>query len=404
MKILMISDFYPPFIGGMCNYVQTLSKNLVKKGHQVIVCSIGNKWLSNLVNNYGVKVIRFEGFFQSIPFLFKNLNERYPPPIRDFCISRKLEKIIIDEKPDIIHAHGWLLYSLLECKKNFGIPLIVTLHDYGYICPKKNLLKGNSLCNKFLTIECINCARNMYGIAKSTFLYYSLRLNKRKLMLVDKYIAVSSFVKDLYSKQLNINDNKITIIPNFIEQDKHVSCLKRNIIYDDFILFVGALSPHKGVNILIKAYEKLNTKTKLVLIGKKVQDYSFKSTNKIKIIENAPSHIIIEAYMKCRFVVIPSIWPEPFGLVALEAMSYNKAIIASNIGGLKDIIINKKTGILIPPYNISKLKDAMQYLLENPSTAKEMGNMGYAYFIKKYVPDVVIPQIENIYTNLHSNK
>jgi len=400
----MVSDFYPPFIGGMQNYVQTLSRSLVKRGHQVVVCSIGNKWLNTFDDDHGVKVIRFEGFFQRIPFLFKNMREKYPPPIQDFCISKKLERIVLKEKPDIIHAHGWILYSVLDYKKP-GVPLVVTLHDYGYVCPNKILLKENVICNKPLTIACMNCARNMYGTAKSIFSYYCLRFNKRKLKSVNKYIAVSSFVKDFYSGQLNLSEGDILVIPNFYEQEKYEPESKENSAFsDDFILFVGALSPHKGTDILIRAYEKLNTETKLVLIGRKAPGYTLRNANNVKIIENASFNSKIEAYLKCRFVVIPSIWPEPFGLVALEAMSYRKALIASNVGGLKDIIINGKTGVLVPPNDLEKFTEAMYYLLENPSTTKEMGRMGYDYFMKSYTPDVVIPKIEKTYSDLYSDK
>jgi len=376
----------------------------VKRHHQVVVSTIGNKYLNGSENDHGVKVIRLEGLFQRIPFLFKDVRERYPPPIQDFFISRKLERIVAEEKPDIIHAHGWLLYSVLDRKK-FRIPLVMTLHDYACVCPKKNLLKENAICDRPLTIECVNCARNMYGSAKSTLAYCCLKLNKRKLKFVDKYMAVSTFVKDFHLRQLDLNEEDIVVVPNFMEEQKYEAESEENRAFsDDFILFVGALSRHKGVDVLIRAYERLGTETKLVLIGKKSPDYSFKKTKNVMIIENAPFNKILEGYSKCRFVVMPSIWPEPCGLVALEAMRYKKALIASNVGGLKDLIINGKTGVLTPPNDLEKLTEAMLYLLENPLTAKEMGRMGYNYFRRDYTPDVVVPKIENIYVDLCSGR
>jgi glycosyltransferase involved in cell wall biosynthesis len=404
MKILMVSDFYPPIIGGAFKHVQTLSRQLVKRHHEVVVATIGNKYLNACENDQGVKVIRLEGLFQRIPFLFKNVRERYPPPVQDFFISRKLERIVAEEKPDIIHAHGWLIYSVLDREK-FRIPLVMTLHDYACVCPNKILLKENAICEKPLTIECVNCARSMYGLAKSTFAYGCLKLNKRKLKFVDKYIAVSTFVKDFHLRQLNLKEKDIAVIPNFLEQQKHEAESEENRAFpDDFILFVGALSTHKGVDVLIRAYERLGTKTKLVLIGRQSPNCSLRKTKNIMIIENAPFNKILEAYSKCRFVVVPSIWPDPCPTVAFEAMSYKKALIASNVGGLKDIIIEGKTGLLTPPNDIEKLAEAMHYLLENPLTAKEMGRRGYDYLMRDYTPDVVIPKIEKIYADLCSSK
>jgi glycosyltransferase involved in cell wall biosynthesis len=90
---------------------------------------------------------------------------------------------------------------------------------------------------------------------------------------------------------------------------------------EDFILFIGALAPNKGVDILIEAYRKIETETELLLIGAKRPDYSYESTKNITVIEDASQQIVTEAYSRCKFVVIPSIWPERFGVVALEAMS-----------------------------------------------------------------------------------
>ena len=404
MKILMISDFYPPIIGGAFKHVQRLSRQLVKRHHQVVVTTIGNKYLNAFEIDQGVKVIRLEGLFQRIPFLFKNVREKYPPPIQDFFISRMLERIVAEEKPDIIHAHGWLLYSVLDRKK-FRIPLVMTLHDYACVCPKKILLKEDAICETPLTIECVDCARSQYGLAKSTFAYGCLKLNKRKLKFVDKYMAVSTFVKDFHLRQLDLNEKDIVVVPNFLGEQKYEAASEENSAFsDDFILFVGALSPHKGVEVLTRAYERLGTETKLVLIGRQSPDYSLQKTKNVTVIENAPFNKILEAYSKCRFVVVPSIWQDPCPTVAFEAMSYKKALIASNVGGLKDIIIDGKTGLLTPPNDIEKLAEAMLYLLENLLRAKEMGMRGYNYLTRNYTQDVVLPKIEKIYADLCSSK
>ena len=396
----MISDFYPPFIGGMYRYVQTLSRALVKRGHEVVVCTSGNKYLDSCEEDQGVKVIRFEGFFQKIPFLFKDLNEKHPPPFQDFLVSQKLRRIIRREKPDIIHCHGWILYSVLPLKKEIEVPLVVTIHSYGYLCPKKSLLNKNKICVEPPMISCISCAKNQYGWVKSLFTCYGLRLNKERLKLVDQFIAVSHFVKDFYSKHLILGD-RVLVIPNFYESKKDTFRSKEpGTLPEDFILFVGGLSPHKGVDVLIEAYDKLNTKTKLLIIGKTYPPHCYKSTENIMIIENAPYKTVMEAYSKCRFMVIPSIWPDPCPTVAFEAMSWKKGLIASNIGGLRDIIVNGKTGILITPNNSKKLSEAMDYLLKTPSIANEMGENGFKRFIRYYTSDVITSKIENIYKDL----
>ena len=102
------------------------------------------------------------------------------------------------------------------------------------------------------------------------------------------------------------------------------------------------------------------------------------------IIENAPYEIVMDVFSKCKFLIIPSIYPESFGMIALEAIRCKKAIIASNIGGLSNIILNGKTGILVPFNNSKRLTEAMRFLLKTPSTANELGKNGFKRFIRNY--------------------
>lgn len=398
----MLSDFYPPIIGGLERHVQLLSKGLTKRGHKVAVCTIRNRHLPNFNVENGVKVFRFRGFFQRIPLLFKTTEKKYHPPVKDWMITKKLEKVIETEKPDIIHAHGWITYSILPLKKKLSIPLVATLHDYGFICPKRTLLNGNEICKNPSTYNCIECGKESYGLIKSFFSFYGVNSNKSKLELVDKFIAVGSFVEEVYSKYLALSSQDILTIPNFYEKESQEP-QENGMLPEDFILFVGVLAPFKGVDILIDSYNILNTQTKLVLIGEKHPDFSYKGTKNIMIIENVPHEIVMDACSKCKFIVIPSRCADCCPTVALEAMSCKKAIIASNIGGLSDVIVNGKTGILIPLNDSKKLTQAIHFLLQNPLIANKLGENGFERFIRNYTSDTIIPKIEKIYDDLCNN-
>jgi glycosyltransferase involved in cell wall biosynthesis len=127
---------------------------------------------------------------------------------------------------------------------------------------------------------------------------------------------------------------------------------------------------------------------------------SHETKENILIFEDAPRDLILEAYSRCRFVVIPSISPETFGIVAIEAMSYKKAIIASDRGGLIDIVNNGNTGILVSPNNTKELSNAISYMIENPDTALNRGTAGYGRFISNYTPKIVLPEILAIYESI----
>ena len=400
MKILMLSDLYPPIIGGGERHVQTLSRVLSQRGHQVTVCTTGHRDLPQYEEEGGVKVYRLEGLFQKIPLLFKDPTRLWHPPVPDRSITNRLRYILEDERPDIIHAHGRILYSALALRSRFDIPIVVTLQTYALLCPKTSLIKGNAICDKPFTRDCIACSKDIYGLPKSLFAYYGTKMSKDKLRLVDKFIAVSSFVKQVHAKHLGLSDKDIVMIPNFYSPEPESSSEKEIELPEDFILFVGTLAPFKGASLLIEAYYKLNPKTKLVLIGGKHPDYHYESMENILVIEDAPHDVVMEAMSRCRFAVFPSIWPEPFGIVAIEAMSQMKAVIASDSGGLKDVVIDGQTGILVPPNNSDKLAEAISHLLQSPDTTSQMGQRGHDRFLKNYTSQTVVPRIIDVYQSL----
>ena len=407
MKILMLTNFYPPILGGMGQHVRSISLELVKRGHEVTVCTTAQQSLPPYEEELGVEIIRTQGSFQRVPFLFRDPDKRHHPPSCDWAIGRKLKQIIKQYKPDIVNAHGWMVYSTLPWIKKCEIPLVLGLMDCEFICPKQSLIhSGDSLCDHPFTSECIACGRGTYGWLKSTATYFGIKTNKNRLQLVDKFIAISSFTKQINTKYLGLRDADVEVIPCFYdpaldEQTTQAEPTEVNLP-EDFILFVGALSPHKGTEVLLDAYHKLNTQTKLVLVGSTHPDYHYKEDDRVVVFENAPRALVLAAMSRCRFAVFPSIWAEGFGIVAIEAMSHKKAVIASDIGGFKDTVVDSETGLLITPGDEDKLSKAIDRLLKNPREAADMGQKGYERFNKNFTPDVVIPRITELYEELLS--
>jgi glycosyltransferase involved in cell wall biosynthesis len=403
MKILMLTQDYPPIIGGGGRYVQSLSRELASRGSEVIVCTPWAQGLLRYEQGKGIAIHRLQGFSQRIPFLYKDSTRRFHPPVRDWVITNRLRRIVEKERPDMMHAYGWMLYSALPLKKDFRTPIVVNLQDYGFLCPKMSLLKDKgALCDETFTRKCIACGREFYGLTKSLAAYYGVKTNKKKLKLVDKFIAVSSFVKQAHVKHLGLNVNDVVVIPHFY--DPEIEETGEEVAFpDDFVLFVGALSPHKGVDVLLEAYRKLKTQAKLVLIGHTHPDHHYRSTENVFIIENAAHNVVMQAMSRCRFAVFPSIWPDPFPIVTIEAMSQGKAVIASAVGGLIDGVVDGETGILVPPNDSDKLAEAIACLLKRPELSLRMGASGYQRFIENYTPDAVMPRILDLYHSLMRN-
>jgi glycosyltransferase involved in cell wall biosynthesis len=312
----------------------------------------------------------------------------------------KLARIIEQEKPDIIHAHGWILYSVLPLRKKYGIPIVATLHGYGYFCPRTNLVRGNSICHDPSLSNCIQCTRGDYGIIRSLAAYQGISVNKNRLKSVDRFIATSSFVKDSHLRHLRLEDQDVLVIPNFYKPDTGSGEKSAVNPPADFILFVGTLAPYKGLDLLIEAYRKLDTPTKMLVMGYRYLNYLYQSTDNMIVVTNVPHDNVMQAISKCRFAVLPSICPDAFPLVTLEAMSEGKAVIASDIGSFGEIVVNDRTGILVRPNDSDKLAEAMSCLLQKPELAAKMGEYGYRRFVENYTPNIVIPKIIDMYKSL----
>ena len=156
--------------------------------------------------------------------------------------------------------------------------------------------------------------------------------------------------------------------------------------------------------MLIAAYNTIETKTNLVLIGTEHPDYSYESSGNVIVMENIPHEAVMKACAACKFLVIPGVLPEACPTVAMEAMHFKKAVIASDTGGLKELVTNGITGILTSPGDTEELANAICFLLRNPEKARKMGEKGYDLATKSFSLDAVLPRIEGLYEVVSSEK
>jgi glycosyltransferase involved in cell wall biosynthesis len=401
MKILMVLDANDG--RGMFRHGYILAHELARKGHRVAIAYIDQK--EGVTEEDGLKVYKFAGYLQHAAFLYAQSDIRHHVPMPDGLAIKKLSKIIDKEKPDLVHVHGWVLYSVASLRRTAGIPVVTTLHDYGYFCPTKLLLKNNlELCNGGTLKECLKCSYVYYGPAKGlmtcigVFKYGRLLRSK-----TDLFIAVSSHVQQRYIAA-GFPEDKITVIPNFYSPTEKSSAnnAPELPLTTGFILYVGELSNAKGVNLLINAYQKLQTDVKLVLIGRRQAGFNFRMNENIIVLEDQPHDVVMNAWSQCLFGVIPSILAEPCPTVAFEAMAFGKAIVASAVGGLKDIVVHEETGLLVKPGDEGALAEALQRLLVNP-VSDLMGQYGRIRLEKNFLSSSVVREIENKYFDFVNN-
>jgi glycosyltransferase involved in cell wall biosynthesis len=140
MRILMASDFYPPFIGGAERQVQLLGQELHLRGHTVGVATVWHSGQPAQQDDAGVDVRRIKGLTTRVAWFSKDPHRRFHPPFPDPGMVWGLRRLVRRWRPDLVHAHGWIAYSCAAALLGISIPLVVSVRDYGYTCALRTLL------------------------------------------------------------------------------------------------------------------------------------------------------------------------------------------------------------------------------------------------------------------------
>lgn len=276
----------------------------------------------------------------------------------------------------------------------------MTLHDYGMACAKKTLQQvtrpyagsagdpalGRSaahisrLCSGPRLAKCLACAPEQYGVLKGAAITTGLRASRILHGRADRYIAISTAVAD-GSRHALPNRSEIVIIPTMVPN--FLSALARSTSRptflppkDGYLMFVGALGQHKGVDVLLEARRRMHNRLPLVMIGTPRADTPRIDDPEIVIARDVPSAQVMASWMRASIAVVPSVWNEPMGQVAIEAMVVGRAVVASSVGGLRDVIEPGATGLLVPPGDPGALAAALDSLLDDPEKRHRMGEMG----------------------------
>ncbi len=400
MRILMLAQFYPPVVGGEEQHVRNLSHALAARGHQVAVATLRLPGTAATETDGPVRVYRLEGTVQRLSWLFSESERPHAPPLPDPAVVRSLAAVLRYERPDVVHAHNWLLHSYLPLAARGQVPFVVTLHDYSLACAKKRLIYRDAPCSGPGPAKCLACTADHYGPLKGAVtLLGSTAAGLVERRVVDLFLAVSQATAA--GNGLVGSNVPYRVVHNFIPDDiaqraDPADPRLRNLPQGDFLLFVGDLSRDKGVHVLLEAYRGLTDAPPLVLIGRRSADTPRGLTGNIRVYEKWPHTAVMAAWRRCLFGLVPSTWAEPCGTVVLEAMATGRAVIASRIGGLVDLVADEESGLLVPPGDSAALRQAMQRLLVNRPLRNRMGQAGQAR-VQAFFASAVVPQIEAAY-------
>jgi glycosyltransferase involved in cell wall biosynthesis len=404
MRVLMLADFYPPILGGVAQHVQTLSQTLARRGHEVAVATLWSEGLlERETDDAGVRVYRLRGTTQRITRLFSDPRHRWAPPMPDPEVLLALRRIVRSERPQIVHGHTWVVHSFVPLKAWSGARLVVSLHELGLRCAKKNLIYREAPCRGPSLVRCLGCTVDAYG-PKGALAAGGLWASGAALRrAADIFLPVSrstAIGSGLVGGRLPYE-----IVPNFVsdEVDEPPSSAVRAALDElpdePCLLFVGALGQHKGLHVLLEAYAGLSGAPPLVLIGTPWADTPAAFPTGVRVLQNVPHQAVMHAWRRGLVALIPSLVPEAAPTVALEAMASGVPVIASSIGALPELLDDGHAGLLVPPGDARALREAMQRLLSDAPLRQRLAGAGQQR-AGAFRASAVIPRIEHLYSRL----
>lgn len=404
MRILMLAQFYPPAVGGEERFTCDLSVALAARGHNVSVATLWHEGFPEFEIDRGVRIYRVRGTMQRLDVLFSESDHRYAPPFPDPEIMRELRRIILEEKPDIVHAHNWIVHSFTPLKTWSRAKFVASLHDYSLVCVQKRLMRHGTRCSGPNMMKCLGCATHYYGIAKGpASTLANFYWGERERRAVDMFLPVSQAVVE--GTQLDKYGVPYKVMPNFVPDNIDTAPDDTNpflaqLPKGDFLLFVGDVSQDKGAEVLLQAYAEVDTQIPLVLIGRIfLTELKEHLPPNVFLMGSWPHDAVMGAWNRCTIGLVPSIVAETFGIVALEAMHQGKPVIATRNGGLTDVVVDGETGLLVPPGNPQALRDAIQSLLDDPVRLEHMGQMARQR-VAEFQAKAVVPRFEQVYQEL----
>lgn len=397
MKICTIIYAYPPDVcGGADVYAHRISKELSKKGHDVVVITTKPyRGLRSLKPSFeelnGIKIYRF---YPMNIFSLVNLDKKpmYLKIIWQFFDLWNIhayyivKSVLKKEKPDVVHIHTpiWFSLSVFDAVKKLNIPSVFTLHDYLLLCRRTILLHpSGKICNKPKLI-----CKIYQHLSKAI-------VNSKP----DVVTSPSQFVLDMH-----IN-NQYFVKSNHVKLPLGIDIATKKRIEKEYntidILYVGNLVKHKGVQILIKAFRDIKeSNLRLHIAGKGPYADELKrlakNDERIIFYGFVTESKLFELYELANITVVPSIWYDNSPVVIYESFKSGTPVIGSDIGGIPELIKDGYNGYLFEAGNINELKSIINKLPHSKENLKLM-HRNVLESIKKYGMNKHIESLENIY-------
>ncbi len=404
MKILQINKFFYRR-GGSETYFFGLIDLLEKNGHEIIHFSTKSERNEpSPQEKFFVDEMNFgkrEGLLRD----FKKIGHSF----YSLEAKRKLEKLILETKPDIAHLHNishHISPSIFSVLKKYKIPVVQTLHDYQLICPNFKLFTEGAVCERCkkykywnaVAHRCIHASRLQSLVeAKEMFFHRVCQFYENG---VQCFVTPSKFLAEkLAAWRVK---SRVENIPLFLDVNRFDPKYEPG----DYIIYFGRLVEEKGLDILLRALSGAEIKLKIVGDGPELEKLKVES-EKLKVdaefVEHKTGEELHSLIRNARFVVLPAVWHENYPMSLLEAGALGKAVVGSRIGGIPEIVHDGENGFLAEPGDADDFREKILRLSRDGELCKIMGRRAREMVIQNNLPEDHYKKLMEVYKRLVTN-
>lgn len=395
MRVCLVSYEFPPDIGGEATYTHQLARGLASLGHEVVVL-VPKKRGTEYVNDGGYRMLRVGA--ENIPML----------RVAGFLLAARQEILRLASSNALDLVHFTFDYLSLPIWTNtLRVPVVATVHHLHMDEAIESVLRGRSL----------------RGALSLVYRGALLTLTERSLVRgADATIAVSRFTQRSLSRHMGVSRGSVAVVRDGVEDGELLTSrdsgrVRRAFGLGDlpFFLFVGRLERSKGLHFLLRAVASaraVSPGVRLVVVGRGGGRYAEELakmakelglSDSVRFTGRVSRGDLVELYAASTALVLPSLM-EGFGLTLLEAMAAGKPCIATRVGAVPEVVVDRETGILVDAADVPALSEAIVHLASSPGECARMGAEGRARVKKGLTVERMVEETLQVYADVKRMK
>lgn len=374
MRVVLANKFLHPK-GGAERAVLTLGAELARRGHDVHYFGMAHP--ENAVTGAHVTLVASRDYHQGGWGALRDAAAMlYSPAAR-----RRMAQLLDRVRPHVVHLHNvyhQLTPSILDAVRERGVPAVMTVHDYKLVCPRYDMLRRArpcAVCVERGPTACLRhrCAEGSWGRSLLLAAEAVLHRARGSYDAVRLFLAPSRFVLAVLQRG-GFEPERLRHLPNFAALP---AAPPPGAPEGDRFLYAGRLSPEKGVETLVRAACRLR-RGRLVVCGTgtlapRLEALAAAAPGRVALRGHLAAAELAAELAAASFTAAPSEWFENAPFAVLESMAQGRAVVASRIGGLPELVRDGETGELVPPGDVAAWTDALERAVADPGRMRLLG-------------------------------